>query len=173
MKTPSRLALQGSLLTALVSLAVGCGGPGKPVKVEGVLTLDGKPLPAATVTFAPVAEGGRAAHGRTEEDGSFKLTTFRTNDGALPGEYKVVVVLDTTPAIQVSTTDQKMMTNEEKMATFGSMSPKGKKAAAEVVKKAKATNPVPALYGELNKTPLKETVPPLEKIEINLTSKGH
>src|SRR5262245_12374499 len=80
------------LLAGAPTAALGCG-QGKTVKVEGVVTLDGKPLPAATVTFVPDGNG-RAASGRTDQDGIFRLTTFRTDDGAVPGEYKVTVVVD-------------------------------------------------------------------------------
>jgi hypothetical protein len=157
------------LLPALVLLAVGCGGPGKPVKVEGIVTLDGKPLPGATVTFAPVG-GGRSASGRTDADGSFRLTTFRTDDGALPGEYKVMVVAEKEAEERFVGRDPTKFTEEEKMATRKSMSPAGKKAASAAAVAKKKGSPVPAIYGDIKSTPLKEVVPPAGKVELALRS---
>ncbi len=41
------------LAAALTALAAGCGGSGKFVPVEGVLTLDGKPVEGATISLLP------------------------------------------------------------------------------------------------------------------------
>src|SRR6266511_1250628 len=79
-----------ALLPLLVGL--GCSGGGKPVKVEGVATLDGKPLPAAMIQFIPDG-GGVPANGVTGTDGTFRLTTYSSSDGAMPGTYKVLVSL--------------------------------------------------------------------------------
>jgi hypothetical protein len=82
-----------ALLFAAVALAVaGCGGDGK-VSVSGVVTLDGQPVEGAVVTFIPVEKNqGQFAHGTTDKDGAFQLSTTKPNDGAFPGEYKVTVV---------------------------------------------------------------------------------
>jgi hypothetical protein len=57
--------------------------------------MKGKPLPGATVTFAPTAPGGRPAVAITGEDGRFTLTTHlpdkRSGAGAMPGDYKVTI----------------------------------------------------------------------------------
>src|SRR5262249_11387748 len=63
----------------------------KPTKVEGIVTLDGKPVEGAMVSFVPEGGKGLPATGLTESDGVFHLTTFSFEDGALPGEYKVLV----------------------------------------------------------------------------------
>src|SRR5579883_1909574 len=75
----------------LILTAAGCGGSDKPVKVKGKVTLDDQPVAGALVTFLKQGPKGRDARGQTQADGSFELTTFAANDGALPGEYKVVV----------------------------------------------------------------------------------
>src|SRR5579885_1203413 len=86
-----RWALIGGVL---LCVAAGCGGRSKPVKVSGVLTWDdGKPVEGATVMFIPQFDKGRQASGFTGKDGSFDLTTFNAGDGAIPGEYKVVVTI--------------------------------------------------------------------------------
>ena len=79
------------LAVALVLLPSGCGGKYKPVPVEGIVTLDGKPLEGATVSFVPADGAGRPAGGLSDAEGVFQLTTFKEDDGALPGNYRVVV----------------------------------------------------------------------------------
>jgi hypothetical protein len=169
-----RIGMYRSLLVSFFFLvlltAIGCGGKAADaVKVEGVVTLDGKPLSGATITFYPVEEsGGHSASGRTDSDGSFRLTTYRTDDGALPGEYKVIVEVKEATEGQLVGRDPKTFTEEEKRAArMGTMTPQGKKAAAE---KKKPASEVPAIYRDVKSTPLREKVPPPGKIEIPLRS---
>ncbi|MFM7243698.1 MAG: hypothetical protein ACKO40_05910 [Planctomycetaceae bacterium] len=79
------------LLTVAGIVGGGCG-PGRPtiVPISGSVTLDGKPVPQATVLFIPVA-GGVPARGSTREDGGFTLTTFAEGDGAIAGKHRVAV----------------------------------------------------------------------------------
>lgn len=79
----------GFLVLGVVGL--GCGGP-KPVKVSGVITLNGEPVEGANVQFVPMDDSKRPATGFTDKTGKFELTSFENKDGALPGEYKVVVI---------------------------------------------------------------------------------
>ena len=85
---------------ALISLVfVGCGNGETRTPthtVRGKLTDGSKPLAHAQIVFHPV--GGGAAetpksHGKTDENGEFKLTTYDGNDGAPAGQYKVSVEL--------------------------------------------------------------------------------
>jgi hypothetical protein len=138
----------------------GCGNQGLS-KVEGVVTLDGAPLPGATVSFMPVGQG-RAASGLTDGDGYFRLTTFRTDDGALAGDYRVIVVF-------VEAEQRDLTTDAGKEAArIETMTPQGKKKQAE--KKSKKPRQVPAIYSDIKKTPLKEVVPTNGKIELALRS---
>ena len=163
-----RRAVAGLLLLPLVALAAGCGALGKPVKVSGVVTLDGKPLPGATVTYTPVNDSGRPASGRTDTDGSFRLTTFRSDDGALPGEYKVIVLVEKEAEKGLVGRDPETFTLEEKLRTRKGMSPAGQKAAAAA---KKSNGPaVPAVYRDVKRTPLKEVVPADGKVELALRS---
>jgi len=79
----------------LVVLESGCGrsvGKEKPVAAAGMLTWeDGKPVTEASVLFLPDDPKGKGASGLTGKDGSFTLTTFNQDDGALPGDYKIIV----------------------------------------------------------------------------------
>jgi hypothetical protein len=71
---------------------VGCGGAAGRVEVTGTVTLDGRPLDGATVTFYPEGQtGGLGGSGRTGPDGRYTLTDARGGTGVLPGEYRVVV----------------------------------------------------------------------------------
>jgi hypothetical protein len=60
--------------------------------VEGKITYLSNPLTKGTVTFQPVA--GRPATGAIGADGSYQLGTFGSADGAIPGTYRVVVLVD-------------------------------------------------------------------------------
>lgn len=82
------LAIAG-LLLALAG--AGCG-KAKPATapVAGRVLLDGKPVAGAAVMFEPV-EGGVPARGGTGADGSFTLSTFGRDDGALVGRHRVSV----------------------------------------------------------------------------------
>jgi hypothetical protein len=70
---------------------IGCGGKGV-TPVRGVITLEGTPVAGATVVFMPEDQDGRRpASGFTSSDGTFQLTTYKPNDGALPGKYRVLI----------------------------------------------------------------------------------
>jgi hypothetical protein len=80
--------------------ALGCGqAAAKIVPVSGVVTLNGKPLANATVTFAPVApEGeinaaGDSSIGKTNANGEYTLTTSRGAPGAVVAKHRVRVTL--------------------------------------------------------------------------------
>ncbi|HEX4592062.1 MAG TPA: carboxypeptidase-like regulatory domain-containing protein [Gemmataceae bacterium] len=94
----SRQKLGAVLGTSLV--LVGCGGPsGAPdgmramvVPVSGkVLTADGRPVANGWVVFNPKDVPGHEANAPTNPDGSFRLSTFAKEDGAIPGRYVVTV----------------------------------------------------------------------------------
>jgi len=73
-------------------LVAGCSKGLELIPVTGSVTLDGKPIAGATVTFAPKA-GGLPATGVTDDEGRFDLTTSPHGRGAMPGDYSVVVSL--------------------------------------------------------------------------------
>lgn len=84
--------LRVSLVAPLVVLVVGCGGkPAGPklYSVKGKVTLEGSPLPNATVTFQP--ESGPIASGVTDVNGEFSLKTGAA-EGAVAGTHRVAVV---------------------------------------------------------------------------------
>jgi hypothetical protein len=63
----------------------------KPLQFEGLLTLDGRPVKNALITFVPY-DKGPIANARTSPDGKFQLATWGEADGILPGDYQVCVV---------------------------------------------------------------------------------
>lgn len=77
--------LAGIILTIA---CIGCG-PGGPdiASVEGDVTLDGKPLPNASVVFIP--ENGRPAGATTDSNGHYVLNFSGGRQGSLPGKNKV------------------------------------------------------------------------------------
>ena len=88
------------LLAACCLLLAGCGGgPDLPdrAKVQGVVTLDDRPLTSGTVIFEPDASKGTTgppAYGQIDPQGRYELRTDRTAataDGAVLGFHKVRV----------------------------------------------------------------------------------
>jgi hypothetical protein len=55
-----------------------------------MVTLDGKPLADAAVLLVPI-DGGVPGRGSTTDSGSFSLSTFDRNDGAVVGRHRVAV----------------------------------------------------------------------------------
>jgi hypothetical protein len=87
-------------LVFLSLLLAGCSSePYKIVAVSGRVTLNGKPLANASVTFAPVASGdntepGPSSAAITDGDGRYSLTVIGQNrTGAMVGKHKVRIAL--------------------------------------------------------------------------------
>lgn len=111
------------LIVTVLCAGVGCGGPEGLkglVPVTGTVTYQGAPVEGANVAFAPDGDG-KAASGRTDADGKFKLTTLNPGDGAMPGKYKVSVSksenLD--PAAQITAEDMMKMVSGGKAPPMG------------------------------------------------------
>jgi hypothetical protein len=73
---------------ASIVTSSGCGG--FQASVDGVVSLDGRPLPAAHVVFHPDVPGP-IAYGLSLDDGSYWLKTGATKRGLQPGTYRVTV----------------------------------------------------------------------------------
>jgi len=74
-------------LCALCVMLFGCGGP-KHYPVRGTVTLDGKPLPDASIAFTPEGEQGAAAAATTDSQGNYRLQAAGS-EGAQAGKYVV------------------------------------------------------------------------------------
>jgi hypothetical protein len=140
---------------------LGCGQKAKPVELveaEGVVTINGQPLPNAQVTFTPTADvlGPAIATGVTDDKGHFRLTC-NGQSGAAAGENMVTIKEGPTPDEVRGEQDQ------SKYAEFA----------------AKLKNrPIPGDYGNPAKTPLRVTVKagqkeyPLELVRAAVTRPG-
>jgi major membrane immunogen (membrane-anchored lipoprotein) len=135
-------------LTATV-LVLGCGsdesGLAQRYSVSGKVTYKGEPVPKGGVTFEPVKPAppaGRHASG-TIENGYYTLTTSTKDDGALPGDYKVVIIATTVDMTELA-------------KKTGGLIHQGDKDFVKIVKEAKSL--VPEKYTKGETTPLKVTV---------------
>ncbi len=84
-----------ALLAIMWASMAGCGaagGAGGPTvyPVSGVVKLNGQPVVGADIVFN-LKDGTGSSFGRTDDSGVYHLTTRRSNDGAPPGEYFVVI----------------------------------------------------------------------------------
>lgn len=76
----------------VVVLLAGCdlANQHQTFKVTGDVQLDGQPLTSGIVVFMP--DSGQAAKGTIGRDGTFALGTYKADDGAVAGQYRVAVL---------------------------------------------------------------------------------
>ncbi len=80
--------IKGFLL--IICLEVGCGSDGPEIaRVQGTVTMDDKPLPAAIVVFVP--NGGRPSVSETDSNGKYVLEFSGGRKGAIPGTNRVEI----------------------------------------------------------------------------------
>jgi hypothetical protein len=87
----NRLQFRALSVGLLLLTACGCGRGNYPevTTVTGIVTLDGKPLEDAEITFAP--KDGRASSGRTDARGQYALSYTKNIRGAVLGEHRVMI----------------------------------------------------------------------------------
>lgn len=160
--------------TLVVSLAMtGCGS--STVTVKGVLKIDGQPVDGATVTFMS-EDGKKSFSGMSDSEGNFALSG-PDKIGALPGNYKVLVVKG------------KKVAGLENMSPEGAdykkqMEKMGKESAKPKTGPGGPTRPgsgedgsavksdLPSIYASVTTTPLTAKVPPdSQPVQIDLKSK--
>jgi hypothetical protein len=134
------------VLVVAAAVLAGCGGdPDLPKlgKVSGTVTYKGQPVTKGLVTFIPAggsgAQTGQSATGEIQKDGSFTLSTFENNDGAVLGEHIVVV-----------------QSREDDPALEGQGMPIPDARGRLKIKPSKHL--VPEKYGSSDKSPLRHTV---------------
>jgi hypothetical protein len=110
-----------ALLLGVLGLLAGCTkAPSNPktFAVDGVLSLDDKPIEGATIVLVPISkDDGEAASGVSDATGKFSLTTYTSGDGVRPGSYRIRV----TKFDKVLVDDSKRvrnMTPEEEMKAY-------------------------------------------------------
>lgn len=70
----------------------GCGAAKSPVPVEGVVTLDGKPLAKASVTFDPRIAEQTVYTATTDDAGHYVLQELESSSvGAPAGSYRIKI----------------------------------------------------------------------------------
>jgi hypothetical protein len=86
--------MRTSFLILGVVLVLGCGGPNL-APVSGTVTLDGKPLAKASVTFQPNSPGqlnpGPGSTALTNEKGEYSLQQTGGGKGAIVGMHRVEI----------------------------------------------------------------------------------
>jgi hypothetical protein len=90
-----RLVLLGLVFAVGAGLA-GCSSERPTYPVEGkVVYPDGTPLDDCQIEFDLITSEPKErinARGMTAPDGTFQLSTFRKDDGAVAGEHRVIVI---------------------------------------------------------------------------------
>jgi len=162
MMTIRKKMLAAWSLPLLLVAVVGCGGM---KQVEGIVTLDGKAVEGATVTFTPVDEGGgQAADGVTDSSGKFTLST-RGKKGIAAGTYKATVLKNK----PIANIDPSKMTpgSPEYLKMMEERAGKGGKKGG-----ASGGSELPLKYASAQSSPFSITIPPEKQpIELALTSK--
>ena len=125
----------------LAAALLGCRrGDIATVPVKGTVTLDGKAVEGATVTFNPADQSGEAwpAVGLTDAGGNFTLETPGGGAGAAPGNYVVSITKAEGEARSALPTSQEEAQKQmqERM-----------KGGGHVPKAGKAKDAIPAVYG--------------------------
>jgi hypothetical protein len=113
------------------------------------------------VEFEPIGGHGQPARGITDSDGSFYVDTHAPDDGAWPGEYKVLIQKYEVDPAMLQRADPSDPRANEKMYM----------AAAKAMAKPKKYL-VPAIYRDPEKTPLRWKVPDDNNKTLALTSTG-
>ncbi|MFH1303382.1 MAG: carboxypeptidase-like regulatory domain-containing protein [Planctomycetota bacterium] len=99
------MMLPVSCSLVLLGTLYGCGGAAEVPEVysnlvatSGTVTLNGKPLQGAAITFIPVGHDAvRRAYGKTDATGRYELMTpvrgrsIDESKGAIPGKYQVMI----------------------------------------------------------------------------------
>lgn len=149
------------LILAIVCFSIvvaGCGARNERqrtlVRVSGTVTLNGEPVSGALVVYSPVTDGHPAAQGTTDENGTYRLTTFDTNDGVPPGKYKILVTKKT------MTNSMTAQESREYFSTSGEAPPI-----------PEFHNELPEQYSLHNTTELSTTVEETKSVQVNLALK--
>jgi hypothetical protein len=164
----------------------GCGPSYVPV--NGVVTMDGKPVEGATVTFI-TEDGTQSASGQTDASGNFSLTAGG-KEGVLPGTYKVMVIKtkptatpeeggDPAEAMKHYSEDAKAAAKKANAPPPGGMDMKSKMkmnapggGAAAAKPGAETRSELPSVYSAAGTTPITVKVPPdNQPVQIELKSK--
>lgn len=96
----ARTVLVSCVAFALGAL-IGCGGSSEAT-VQGIVTLDGSPIPTGSISFNP-SVSGVPAYAMVTESGGYEVFTGR-EPGLKAGEYTVTVVARKQPPVRETAT---------------------------------------------------------------------
>lgn len=88
----------------------GCGGKFKMAPVSGTITVDGKPLSDATVSFTAQVIGSEApaSAGKTDQSGKYSLSLIADEtNGAVIGKHQVVIAKSFESSSDVATPEER------------------------------------------------------------------
>lgn len=91
-------ALSAGLTALLLSVfASGCSNKDKPYKVQGKVMFNGKPMAGGgSISFVPLGkQEGKTGGGEIDANGNYTLTTHKSGDGSMAGEFRVVIIQQT------------------------------------------------------------------------------
>jgi hypothetical protein len=113
MNRPGKLSV--SVFVTVGIVLTGCSNSSRPAtyRVTGTVTMQGKPVAGAVITFVPTSNEGEAASAISDSDGKYALTTWRAGDGARPGEYRVKVSKQEQTAVDPSKMVKNLSIEEE------------------------------------------------------------
>lgn len=140
---------------------LGCGGSDfpDPIPVSGTVSYQGKPVEGAKVTFLS-RSGGRSASGTTDATGTYALTTFNTDDGAIPDEYTVTIA-----KFDAAETGESIdLDNGEMGADYAAMMDAAASGGAAINKE---DSKLPAKYADAAESGLSRTVAEGQPNEFN------
>ncbi len=146
-------------------ILVGCGGSGngpETVDAEGILTLDGQPIDGAVISCIPQKAPRHPARGASDKNGRFALTAFEGQDGAVPGEYKVLVSRTVEVAGKAKKQDMSIFQEDAEHLTEAETSG------------AQWKNDLPHKYAKVDETDLLLVIPETgsTSLELKLVSQG-
>lgn len=155
------MKLHSLVLSLIVIPAVallGCSDSGqgaadrKPThKVSGTITMAGGPVIDAAVTFSP-RSGQPPALGRTDSSGKYVLQTYEAGDGAVEGDYAVLVTKSGGSASSAPSADE-----VHKAVSSGGPPPASHGGRSG---SSKSGDLLPDMYSKPDSTPFKATVLP-------------
>jgi hypothetical protein len=147
-------------LSAVALFAIGLSGcgPGDRLAVypvSGVIKFNGAPMKGGgSIAFLPKeSRPGKMPGGTIAEDGTYSLTTYEPDDGALPGEYRVVIT---------------QITVEEPESVIDGSGERTKKPTRIVDEK----DWIPAINADMTRSPLTATVEAKDENKIDFDIKG-
>jgi hypothetical protein len=150
-------ALVGLLVLVFLVKMIFFGSSSGPAltRATGTVTMGGKPLAGADLTFHPTAKGGRSAVSKTDRLGHFEMRTAGVGRGVLPDDYRVTITK--------FASEEKIMTPDE--------AKKYTSREGKAPPPPKVINLVPATYAGVQSTPLTAPVKSLRPVRFTFDLK--